>query len=175
MYAPPLRHKTACASEGRSTGTHPQGRGSVKVTGDHRVLGNFPRFQVVILIGKVDFGFFGKFLIFQDALGAGLTVPAIVLAASSVVSVYYYLMIAMKAFVEEEGGPRPAMRISMPVRFTAILCIAGILLAGIFTSPLTHCFFWASQTPEALARRLPSGLKTTLVTWLECPCKERVS
>lgn len=92
-------------------------------------------------------GFFGKFLIFQDALSSGLTTLAIILAASSVVSVYYYLMIALKAFVEDDTVERPAMRISMPVRITVGICIAGIILAGIFTSPLTRWLTGEGKEP----------------------------
>lgn len=90
-------------------------------------------------------GFFGKFLIFQDALGSGLTALAVILAASSVVSVYYYLMIALKAFVEDDSSERPATQISLPVRVTATICIVGIILAGIFTSPLTAWLTGESQ------------------------------
>jgi len=98
-------------------------------------------------------GFFGKFLIFQDALTAGLTTLAIVLAASSVVSVYYYLMIALKAFVEEDTTERPSLKIPLPVRVTAMACIVGIVLAGIFTSPVTK---WLSGEG--------ASLKPTVVT-----------
>lgn len=94
-------------------------------------------------------GFFGKFLIFQDALGAGLTPLAVILAASSIVSVYYYLMIALKAFVEDDNMERPALRASMPVQITAAICIAGIVLAGIFTSPITRALSGNTPAPEA--------------------------
>ncbi len=96
-------------------------------------------------------GFFGKFLIFQDALGANLIPLALVLAASSIVSVYYYLMIALKAFVEDDTTERAPLRASMPVRITTGICIAGIILAGIFTSPIAKVLSGEKASAEKVA------------------------
>ncbi len=80
-------------------------------------------------------GFVGKFKIFQDALAADLAPLAIILAISSVVSVYYYLVIAHKAFVEEDNE-RPVLILTKPVMIASVICMAGVVLAGVFASPV---------------------------------------
>lgn len=80
-------------------------------------------------------GFFGKFFIFQDAVAAGLTPLAITLAIASAISVAYYLNIARAAFVVETDE-RPALRMSPALRATGILCLLGVILAGILVTPV---------------------------------------
>ena len=102
---------------------------------------------VVSLIGiPPTAGFFGKFFIFQDAVSAGLTPLAIVLAISSALSVAYYLGIAWNAFVAEDKEPRPALRMPTTVGVTCVLCVAGVILAGIFLTPITR---WLSGGPPS--------------------------
>jgi len=83
-------------------------------------------------------GFAGKFMIFQDALKAGLTPLAIVLAVNSILSVAYYLGIAKAMFVEDPEAPetmRP-VRLDAGLAAACALCIAGIFGAGILIGPL---------------------------------------
>jgi NADH-quinone oxidoreductase subunit N len=82
-------------------------------------------------------GFFGKLWIFSDALGAGLTPLAIVLAVNSAISVYYYSAIIMNVFVAEEGARTPPLaRLNFGVVSTCVICLAGIFGSVIFMSPL---------------------------------------
>ncbi len=89
-------------------------------------------------------GFFGKFFIFQDAVSAGLTPLAVVLAISSAISVAYYLGVAWNAFVAEDKDPRPAFKMPTGVSVTCVLCVAGVVLAGIFLTPITR---WMMGSP----------------------------
>ena len=82
-------------------------------------------------------GFFGKYMIFVGALDAGLQPLAYVLAASSAVSVYYYLAIVRATWIEEEGvAATPKSSLSPGLALTCIICAAGILGAMVFANPL---------------------------------------
>lgn len=82
-------------------------------------------------------GFVGKFMIFGDALNAGLTPLAIVLAINSVISVYYYVGIIKAAFVSEEGA---AQAESAPVHpglaGAFMICAVGTVGITLFFTPL---------------------------------------
>lgn len=81
-------------------------------------------------------GFFAKLFIFRDALTAGLTPLAILLAVNSVISVYYYLGIAMAAFVNDEDAERNrSARLSPGVASTCAICAAGIFAVMFFVTP----------------------------------------
>lgn len=90
------------------------------------------------LIGiPVTAGFFGKLLIFQGALEAGLPGLAIALAVNSAISTYYYLGIIQAAFVAEEGAVAPRFgKASAGVNLACAVCLAGVLGGGIFAGPL---------------------------------------
>lgn len=76
------------------------------------------------------FGFWPKFLVFQAAVGAGLTWLAAVSIATSVISAFYYIMIVKKMYFDE---PAPAFaETHEPVG-------AGLILASaLFVSPLGY-------------------------------------
>lgn len=82
-------------------------------------------------------GFFGKLLIFQDALKAGLTPLAIVLAVNSVISAYYYVGIARAAFVSAEGVPTGQIaRVNAGLALTYFVCGVGTLAISGFIHPI---------------------------------------
>ncbi|MBS1707647.1 MAG: NADH-quinone oxidoreductase subunit N [Armatimonadetes bacterium] len=77
-------------------------------------------------------GFFGKQLIFLDALRTGLVPLAIVLAVNSAVSAYYYLQIMVAAFVSEEGAARPVSRKpGAGMTIGVCVCAAGVIFASL--------------------------------------------
>lgn len=90
------------------------------------------------LIGiPVTSGFFGKLLIFQGALEAGLPILAIVLAVNSAISTYYYLGIIQATFVAEEGAIAPKFaKPSAGLNLACAVCLAGVLGAGVLAGPL---------------------------------------
>jgi NADH-quinone oxidoreductase subunit N len=94
-------------------------------------------------------GFFGKLLIFNDALVAGLVPLAIVLAVNSAISIYYYLGIALAVFVSDEEGVETAP-VSAGVATAALVCAAGVLAAAIFFSPLMRALA-PKETPETVS------------------------
>ncbi|MBS1718689.1 MAG: NADH-quinone oxidoreductase subunit N [Armatimonadetes bacterium] len=83
-------------------------------------------------------GFVGKFLIFSDALQAGLTPLAMVLAVNSIISVYYYVGIAHATVVAEEKRPGKSGRPTFGLNSTCLLCTVGVFGAAIFYSPLMN-------------------------------------
>ncbi len=76
-------------------------------------------------------GFVGKLFIFNDALAAGLTPLAIVLAVNSVISVYYYLGILQAAFVSEEGAVRnQSAKPGIGLNIAVLVCAFGVFWAS---------------------------------------------
>ncbi|AIE84072.1 NADH-quinone oxidoreductase subunit N [Fimbriimonas ginsengisoli] len=77
-------------------------------------------------------GFWGKFQIIRDISSAGLTWLAVVLAVNSIISVYYYLSIAMAVYTggdsvsESTPEPRPA-RTNLGVLGACALGLIGVL------------------------------------------------
>lgn len=87
---------------------------------------------MVSLIGIPPFsGFWGKLLIFKDAMTAGLPSLAIVLAATSILSVAYYLNVARYAFVDEPSSEKPAMKLKPGLVATCVICAVGVIVTGL--------------------------------------------
>ncbi|MCW5943609.1 MAG: NADH-quinone oxidoreductase subunit N [Fimbriimonadaceae bacterium] len=84
-------------------------------------------------------GFFGKLMIFNDALASDLMPLAIVLAVNSVLSVYYYVGIAKAAFVDAEGARTPeSAPMNLGLAATCLLCAGGIFAVVILFNPLMN-------------------------------------
>lgn len=80
-------------------------------------------------------GFIGKFLIFNDALTAGLPVLAIVLAVNSVISVYYYLGIVQATFVDDEGSVKNvSAKPGFGLNVVVVSCAVGIFVTSFMVS-----------------------------------------
>ncbi|MBW3622242.1 MAG: NADH-quinone oxidoreductase subunit N [Armatimonadetes bacterium] len=80
-------------------------------------------------------GFMAKFYLFRAAIREDLVWLVVIAVLNSVVSVYYYLGILVRMFMnppEEEGRALPAY---VPVGVTLAVSIAGIILLGIFPTP----------------------------------------
>ncbi len=105
-------------------------------------------FLVIFMVSLIGMpptaGFLGKLMIFQDAVVAGLMPLAIVLAVNSVLSIYYYLGIAMAAFVNESdasGAETASTKPSVGVTIASALCALGIFAATFAYSPLRTGLF----------------------------------
>ena len=83
-------------------------------------------------------GFFGKFYVFQAAVGAGLVRLAIIGVLNAIVGLYYYLTVIKVMFVdrcerpEDEEDPVISPTAS---RWALGLTIAGLLFLGIYATP----------------------------------------
>jgi NADH-quinone oxidoreductase subunit N len=78
-------------------------------------------------------GFFSKFFIFMAAASAEQYLLVFLALLNTVVSLYYYLLIVKAMFISEPVPDAP-MRIRSDVynRISLLICVAGILLLGVF-------------------------------------------
>ncbi len=95
-------------------------------------------------------GFFGKLLIFGDAMTANLQLLAIVLAVNSIISAYYYLGIAKAAFVDEpaEGLVPFGKPLLAGVTSASVICAVGVVAGTLLLAPILE-FFTGIKTPIA--------------------------
>lgn len=101
-------------------------------------------------------GFFGKLMIFNDAMRAYLQPLAIALAINSIVSAFYYLQIAKAAYVDEPETEHPPIGKGLlaGVSSTSVVCVAGIVLATFLVSPVLE--FFGGNREVATPVRAPS-------------------
>ncbi len=124
---------------------------------------------VASLIGiPITSGFFAKLGIFYDAVGAGLTYLAIILAINSAISCFYYLGMVRAAFVAEEGIKKSeSMPMGGGLKLAILVCGAGVVALSLFISPIRQ---WVGDhdepevipvvttnipSPEEVPRQLP--------------------
>jgi len=98
-------------------------------------------------------GFFGKLLIFSDALIADLTPLAILLAVNSVISIYYYLGIIRAAYVADEGYlDNKSARASFGTTSAAFLCAFGTIGAAVFLTPMMQWLGFGNSSADKASR-----------------------
>ncbi len=97
-------------------------------------------------------GFFGKFYVFQAAMGytnaAGqnsLVWLAVLGVLNSIVALYYYLVVLRVAYIERAEGEDVPLRTSAPFKFTLAITVAGMIFFGIFATPLYALSTLAAQ------------------------------
>jgi len=84
-------------------------------------------------------GFWGKFLIFSNALSANLNGLAVILAINSIIGACYYLRILRSAFSDVPEGERGQSEAPRPVTQSAlVICAAGVVAAFVFYAPLMN-------------------------------------
>nr|HWA83351.1 NADH-quinone oxidoreductase subunit N [Fimbriimonadaceae bacterium] len=95
---------------------------------------------VVSLIGvPPTSGFFGKMMIFTDAVSAGLVPLAVVLATTSIISVYYYLGIARAVFVADEDAAKARSAPMNPgLAAACLICSVGVIAVVVAFSPVMN-------------------------------------
>jgi NADH-quinone oxidoreductase subunit N len=79
-------------------------------------------------------GFFSKFFIFMAAFGAGFKVLVFIAIVNTVVSLYYYLLVVKAMYINPNDTPIAYFKSDRYTRISLIICLAGILLLGIFSS-----------------------------------------
>lgn len=94
---------------------------------------------VVSLIGIPPLaGFFGKMNFFRDAMDAGMPHLAIVLAATSILSVAYYLRILMATAVSDENEGQVSSSFNAGMKITTALCAFGLIAITLFFDPVVN-------------------------------------
>jgi NADH-quinone oxidoreductase subunit N len=79
-------------------------------------------------------GFFGKFLILTSAVQSNLFWLAIWGAINIVISLYYYLMVIKRMYIDRATDQNP-ISLSLPVRISLALTVLGIVGIGSFQGP----------------------------------------
>lgn len=101
-------------------------------------------------------GFVGKLYLLRASVQAGQPLLAVILVLSSVVAYFYYLRVIWKMYFEDapEDVPTPSGT-GKAFRLGAILCVAGILFAGVVPGVVVDAVGGATleQAPAAAAQR----------------------
>jgi NADH-quinone oxidoreductase subunit N len=79
-------------------------------------------------------GFFGKFALLMATIQSGFMWLALVAVVNIVISLYYYMMVARRLYVDAPKNTAPIL-ISPTMRLMLILAISGIIVIGIFQGP----------------------------------------
>jgi NADH:ubiquinone oxidoreductase subunit 2 (subunit N) len=69
-------------------------------------------------------------------------VLAVVLAVTSVISLYYYFRVVYHMFLKEGAPNLPAPSAGRPLGWSLALCGVAVLVIGLYGQPFLH---WASQ------------------------------
>ncbi len=84
-------------------------------------------------------GFIGKLYIFVAAIEQELYTLLIVGLINIVISMYYYLIVVKKMYINEPADPAP-LTVSAPLKTAIVIGIAGTLLLGLYPGPFIN---WA--------------------------------
>ncbi len=99
-------------------------------------------------------GFWGKLFIFTDAINAGLLPLAIVMAITSVISIFYYLNVVKAAWVDESADePRGGSKMPVGTKAAVFACTAVIVLMSFLLTPVTNLI--EGQAESRLAATTP--------------------
>lgn len=82
-------------------------------------------------------GFIGKLYIFVAAIKEGLYILITVGLINIVISIYYYLVIVKKMYINEPSDPSP-IRPSGPMKLAVYIGLAGTLIIGIYPQPFMN-------------------------------------
>ena len=95
-------------------------------------------------------GFVSKFYLFNAAAFSGLLWLAGLAIAASLISLYYYLMVIKRMYVDP---PEDDTRLKIPHLTTSVLAalFAGTILLGVYPAPLMLAIEYASDTLLALS------------------------
>lgn len=100
-----------------------------------------PRLSFVMMIALFSLagippfaGFFSKFFIFSAAVQQGFYVLVFIALLNTIISLYYYLLVIKAMFLNKSETPIEAVKSDFPVKLSLAICVAGILLVGLFSN-----------------------------------------
>jgi NADH-quinone oxidoreductase subunit N len=85
-------------------------------------------------------GFFGKFFLLLSGASRGNYILISIAALNMVISLYYYLRIVRTIFMDENERPLPRLSISIFPKVSLIVCIAGIMVAGLYSGAYEYIY-----------------------------------
>ena len=89
-------------------------------------------------------GFIGKLYIFTAAMKEGLIALVTVGAINIVISMYYYLVVIKKIYINP-AKDASSIPVPLPLRAVVMITIAGVLILGVYPGPLMG---WAATATE---------------------------
>lgn len=89
-------------------------------------------------------GFFGKFTLLMAVVQSGYLWLALIAAVNIVISLYYYLMVAKRVYVD---APRTTslISVSFPMQLVLGAAVTGIIIIGIFQGPFLDAAIAAAK------------------------------
>ena len=108
-------------------------------------------------------GFIGKLYIFVAAIEQELYTLLIVGLINIVISMYYYLVVVKKMYINEPADPTP-LSVSTPLKTAVLVGMAGTLLLGVYPQPFINwavaatLMFSNVVAPTAAVPALPSPI-----------------
>lgn len=82
-------------------------------------------------------GFAGKFYLFSGAIQAGYLWLAFIGLIMSMVSVYYYLLVAKSMYIGESDN-EAVLDVKAPARIALWICLLATILIGLYPAPLSN-------------------------------------
>ena len=79
-------------------------------------------------------GFFSKFFVFAAAFHDGHWLVVFLALINTIISLFYYLLIVKAMYITPNDNPVPTFRSSALMRTSLLLCVAGIIVLGLFSS-----------------------------------------
>jgi len=89
-------------------------------------------------------GFFGKFTLLMAVIQKGYLWLALVAGVNIVISLYYYLMVAKRIYVDSPHNSSP-IAVPAGIKLLLVLAIFGIVIVGIFQGPFLDAAMTAVQ------------------------------
>lgn len=81
-------------------------------------------------------GFTGKWILFSAAMDQGHWFLVLWGVLNSVVSLFYYLTLVKHSYLEKPAAGAGPIRLTLPVRLLALACFAGLVVLGVYPTPL---------------------------------------
>lgn len=79
-------------------------------------------------------GFFSKFFIFMSAFSEGFHLLVFIALINTVISLFYYLKVVKAMYIQPNEAPIATFRSDVYTRISLAVCIAGVILLGIFSA-----------------------------------------
>lgn len=79
-------------------------------------------------------GFFSKFFIFMSAFSEGFHLLVFIALINTVISLFYYLKVVKAMYIQPNEAPIATFRSDVYTRISFAVCIAGVILLGIFSA-----------------------------------------
>lgn len=101
-------------------------------------------------------GFVGKLYLFAAGWGGGQYALVLVGAITSVIALYYYLMVALQVYIRDPADDR-RMSLSAPLATAIAVCAAATLLIGVYPRPWVELGAKAASPIHISTNESPRG------------------